>query len=150
VRILHFCLALVTALALNGKAEATPTRHSCLFLDVMGKNVSTRVPSLINEIATTWPERNRNAATETLRTVLDEITFSGGSVWRIAQLGDEIEEHLIVLRHVEGEVSGVRLLYQWSSDGLILTTMDFKRRYSEFVATPMLQTPESIECSSSD
>ena len=150
MRVIVFCVAISTSLTVSGGAEATPVDDSCHFLEVIGNNASANVPRMISEIATTWPETNRIAATETLNNVLNEITFAGGSVWRIAQLGSDIEEHLVVLRHAEGEVSGVRLLYQWSPDGLELTTLDFKRRYSEIVATQMLQTPQSIECVDTD
>lgn len=141
-----FSLVLVTSLLAAGSTGASPGEASCLFLKVLGSNDAASVASMIDEVAPTWPEANRDDASEALVKVLNELEFVGGSAWQTAKLGQDIEEHLVLLRLSKGEVSGARLLYQWSPDGLTLTAMDFQRHYNEMISTQVLQAPKAIEC----
>jgi hypothetical protein len=137
-------------LSMAGTAGASPEQFSCRFLEVIGGNQTEAVPDMVAELAVRWPEPNRVSAIETLSAVLDEVEFAGGSVWRIAELAGEVEEYLVILRLDAGEVSGARLLFEWTPEGLMLSTMDFNRRYPDIVANQFLQPPEAIDCESGD
>ncbi|QJF52002.1 hypothetical protein [Roseobacter ponti] len=63
-------------------------------------------------------------------------------------MGEDPEEHLLLLRLKEGEVSGARLRYEWTSEGsMSLVSMQFQRDFTRYAAGPMLQVPEKITCS---
>lgn len=146
MRTLIFCVAFTASLFATDSLKASPNKASCLFLKVLGNNDTASVRSMMEEIAYTWPEANRTEATKTLIKVLSELDFAGGFIWQIAKLGEDIEEHLVILRLAKGEVGGARLLYQWSPDGLALTGIEFERRYAELVSTQVLQTPQAVHC----
>lgn len=102
---------------------------------------------MMTEFADRWTDANRIGAIESLTSMVTPEPFAGGAVYRIAKFGEDLEEHLIVLRLATGEVAGMRLLYEWTPDGLKLTTMDFKRRFPDMIATQILMPPEPIDCS---
>lgn len=125
---------------------ATPDEQSCRLLAVIGGNKVDEIEAAVTELAGKWTDTNRAGAVTSLKGLMAPAPFAGGSVYRIARLGDDLEEHLIILRLKEGEIAGMRMLYEWSPDGLVLTTMDFKRRYPDIIGTQILATPERIAC----
>jgi hypothetical protein len=125
---------------------AAPVEDSCRVLAVIGQNDTAKVEEVMIELADRWTEANRTGAIETLKAMLDPAPFSGGSVYRIAKIGDDLEEHLVVLRLSEGEIAGMRLLYEWTPDGLKLTSLDFKRRYADIISAQIMMPPEPIDC----
>jgi phage-related minor tail protein len=137
--------ALPIALLAQG-AGATPTDLSCRFLDVLGGNKAGEVEALMADLAQAWPEGNRTEATQRLQALLGDVAFAGGSVYRMAQLGQDLEEHLVLLRLSEGELVGARLLYEWAPEGMRLTSLDFNDDYADMTATQVLQPPEPLGC----
>lgn len=137
---LSFCLA-------GSAAFAAPADASCRVLAVIGGNDATAIAPMMTEFADRWTDANRTGAIESLTSMVTPEPFAGGAVYRIAKFGEDLEEHLIVLRLATGEVAGMRLLYEWTPDGLQLTTMDFKRRFPDMIATQILMPPEPIDCS---
>lgn len=127
-------------------AAADPVASTCRFLDVVSGNKVDEVDALMADLGSRWVDSSRAGAIESLTTLLTQSKFAGGNVYRIAQLGEDLEEHLVVLRLERGEVAGARLLYEWTPDGLALTTMEFKRKFSEMIASQFAQQPEPVAC----
>lgn len=125
---------------------AAPLEDSCRVLAVIGQNNAAGVEDMMIELADRWTDENRKAATLSLKAMLAPAPFVGGSVYRIAKIGDDLEEHLLVLRLSAGEIAGMRLLYEWTPDGLKLTSLDFKRRYGDIIAAQIMMSPEPIGC----
>ena len=138
--------AFMACLFSASSVSASPIESSCLFLKVLGGNDASSVTAMVDEIASAWPEGNRSEASAALTNVLKELEFAGGSIWQIAKLGEDLEEHLVILRLSKGEVSSARLLYQWSPDGLALAGLDFQRQYPQIISKQFLQTPQPVEC----
>jgi hypothetical protein len=139
-------LAAVVALLVPTSLAADPATDSCRLLAVIGGNLAADVPSLVEEVGGLWSAENRSLAVQQLSGLASGGSFAGGSVWRIASLGDDVEEHLVILRLREGEVSGMRLRYEWTPEGLALVSLEIKRQFSELVAGPVLQPPERVAC----
>lgn len=127
-------------------AWADPAQDSCHFLAVVGGNQPEGVGPLLGNIAAKWIPESRSRAVATLTDLMSKQRFAGGSVYRIARLGEDLEEHLVLLRLDGGELAGARLLYEWTPDGIRLTTLDFQRKYAEIIARPFLMAPEPIAC----
>lgn len=127
-------------------AQAVPAEDSCRILSVIGQNNAAGVEDLMIDLADRWTEVNRTGAIESLKSMLEPAPFAGGSVYRIARIGEDLEEHLIILRLSAGEVAGMRLLYEWTPEGLKLTSLDFKRRFADMIATQVMMPPEPIAC----
>lgn len=145
MRMMQFAVVAILA-GLTG-AHADPVKQTCRFLDVMGGNRVGEVESMVAELAARWVPDARSAAVTQLSRLLEAGAYAGGNAYLVASMGDDLEEHLVLLRLVEGEVSGVRMRYEWTPDGLQLVAMDFKRRFEEYADTQFLRMPERIACS---
>jgi len=147
MRILVYCTASFLALfAIPNIVLANPTDTSCRLLEIIGQNQATEIRNAMNSYAKNWNAPSRNAVISRLENLLAEPVFAGGSVYRVGKLGDDFEEHLLVLRLTKGEVSGARLLYEWTPDGIALTKLEVKGNLAEITENGFLQAPEILEC----
>lgn len=126
--------------------SAEPIEQSCRLLDVMANNQADEVETLMTEVAARWPALNRVAAIERLQELLATAPFVDGSVYRTARLGEDLEEHLVVLRLAAGELAGARLLYEWTPTGPALTVFDFKQEFPELITGQLLPQSEPLAC----
>jgi hypothetical protein len=140
------CTWAAVGFAFVGAAAAAPQEQTCQFLKVMGSNSANEIGPMMDALAARWVPESRDGAKDSLEGLIEQYGFNGGTAYRIAVLGEDAEEHLVVLRLTNGEIAGARLLYEWTPDGLQLTTMDFKRKFSEIIATQFLQLPEPLAC----
>ncbi|WP_425091756.1 hypothetical protein [Tropicimonas sp. S265A] len=129
-------------------AVADTTDKTCRFLEVIGSNDGASVSAMLDDIAPNFSAERRSSASQSLEALVSSPIFNGGSAWRIAALGNDLEEHLVILRLTEGEVAGGRLRYEWSPDGLALVSLEFQRQYAEYTSAGFLMTPEPITCGS--
>lgn len=146
----HASVIFTLAVATAGPAMAqmSATEMSCRLSSLVAENRSADVGATIRPITPSWTESSRDAAIRQLEEVLRTPTFAGGTVYRIARLGEDLEEHLLVFRLIKGEVAGARVLYEWAPDGPVLTGMDFKSDISLLMQQPFLQEPEIVDCAS--
>jgi len=141
-------LALALALAAPSAttAEADPQDQSCALLTVLGDNAVLGTEVAIDDLAARWAPQTRAAAQESLGALVAQNLFAGGTAYRLARFGDDLEEHLLLLRLRGGEVAAIRLIYEWAPDGPTLTVLDFKRRYTELPPAPYSATPQPLDC----
>lgn len=132
--------------ALPTVAAANPQDISCRMLDAMSNNRGSQIKPMLKEIGSRWVPQSREGAAEQLTKLLETAPFMGGSLYRIAKLGDDFEEHIMLLRLQVGEVAGMRLRYEWTPDGLTLTGIDFKRQIGELSTVSFIGPPETINC----
>lgn len=126
---------------------AAPQEDSCTLLDIIGGNKTTEVEVALTEMADRWLTQSRVAVVEQLQQILAPAPFIGGSVYRVAKLGDDLEEHIMLLRLRRGEIVGVRLRYEWTPDGLKLTGFDLKEKIDELSVIDFGGAPVEIACS---
>lgn len=129
-------------------ASANPDRISCEVMAVLSTNDTAALAPLLDEIASRWITDARVGAVEQLSGLIASEPFVGGSVHRLVKLGEDLEEHVILLRLREGEVAGMRMRYEWSPDGLTLAGIDFKRQIAELTTLPFRSVPETVDCPS--
>lgn len=128
-------------------APANPELTSCKMLEVLSQNQIEEVEPTINDFAARWLPESRDGAITQLTELLTTQPFVGGSAHRIAKLGSDLEEHIVLLRLRLGEVAAMRLRYEWTPDGLSLAGMDFKRKVADLTTLSFLSVPEEIVCS---
>ena len=146
-RLTSFLGSAFLSLALSGPLSADPVQDSCMFLNVLGQNDASAVDAMIDGVATRWTPENRETATQQISVLASGNSFAGGNLYVVSKLGDDLEDHLIILRLKTGEVSGVLLRYEWSPDGLTLVNLDIKRRIGELLPTRILGIREAVQCS---
>lgn len=139
-------VALGTAMLTSGPAVAGPIERSCQLLAAIGSNNAAAIESSLKDATRHWPDANRSDLINRLKELVGALKFVGGTVYRTAKLGDDIEEHLLVLRLAKGEVAGMRIRYEWGPTGMLLITINFDRKYHNYVKEPFLQTPVKIGC----
>lgn len=127
-------------------AAANPQEVSCRLFDAMSNNKMVEINPILDDVGSRWLPQSREGAKEQLSTLLESQPFVGGSLHRIAKLGDDFEEHIMLLRLKIGEVAGMRLRYEWTPDGLTLTGIDFKRQIGELSTVSFIGPPETINC----
>lgn len=147
MRLVKFTPLIATLFILPVYGQSSPSEDSCDILDLIGQN---RSPGEVREVmapkTATWSRGNREALIERLEALLLETTFNGGAVYSAGKLGDNFEEHLVILRLNEGEIAGARLSYEWTPSGLSLTNLEVKSDLKELLAQAFLQEPEEIRC----
>lgn len=133
-----------------GAARADPQADSCRFLDVVATNRSEAVPDLIEAIGAAWTATNRAALTEKFTAITKGIPMQGGSVWRVARFGEDLEEHLLLLRLTSGELAGMRLRYEAAVTGAPrLVAIAFEREVPALYKGGALPaTAEALSCPS--
>jgi hypothetical protein len=143
-----FAAGVFLAAAFAGLATQAdvPLAQSCRLLDIMGGNRTEAVAPALAELAARWPEENRSAAVAQISRMVAEIAFSGGNVYEIGRLGEDLVEHLVVLRLAAGETAGMRLSYEWTPDGLALTRLDLKLDYATGLGLPIPARAEPLAC----
>lgn len=139
-------VAVLVVLAGAAPAVAAPQEDSCALLDIIGGNKATEVEASLTEMADRWLTKSRIAVIEQLQQILTPAPFVGGSVYRVAKLGDDLEEHIMLLRLRPGEIVGVRLRYEWTPDGLKLTGLDLKQKIDELSVLNFGGAPVEIAC----
>jgi hypothetical protein len=128
-------------------AIANPETTSCKMLEVLSQNKIEEIEPTLNDFAARWLPQSRNGAISQLTELLKTEPFVGGSVHRITKLGNDLEEHIVLLRLRMGEVAAMRLRYEWSPDGLTLAGMDFKRQVADLTTLSFVSVPEEVICS---
>ena len=136
-----FCVFL-----LPGIAFAAPQEDTCRLLKVLGSNDGDAIPSLLSEIAPAFSAERGAEASNQLKAMLGAPIFRGGSAWLIGSMGDDLEEHLLLLRLRDGEVAGARVRYEWYADGMSIVSLEFHRNFAKYAERPFLQPPEPILC----
>lgn len=137
--------ALVVTLGAS-PGQADPVADTCAIAQALGGNARLEINAAIDSIAERWSPENRAAAKSRFGEFAAEGLFAGASAYRMIRFGDDLEEHLVLLRLRGGEVAAVRLIYEWTSEGPRMTVLDFKRRYSELSPAPYPAMPEAISC----
>lgn len=117
-------------------AAATALEQSCRMLSVIGGNAADEVASVFAEVLARWPEQNRVGATQQMEQMLGQLSYAGGNVYEIGRFGEDVVDHLLVLRRAEGETAGLLLRYEWTPDGMALTKMDYKLEYLDEMGLP--------------
>ena len=131
------------AVATAGAARAdTAVEQSCRLLAVLGGNQAEQVAPTLADLAARWVEENRVGVSQRLSGMLAEVSFAGGNVYQLGRLGDDLVEHLVVLRLEDGETAGLQLVYEWTPDGLALTRLNFKLDYA---SEPGITRPARLE-----
>ena len=139
-------LALIGIAATTAAQADTATDQSCRLLGVLGGNRTGDIAPALADIAARWPEPNRAAAVERMTGLLGQIAFAGGNVYEIGRLGEDLVEHLVVLRLADGETAGMRLSYEWTPEGLSLTTLDLKLDYMTELGLTIPVRAEPLAC----
>lgn len=125
---------------------ADPEAISCKMMAVLSQNRVAELEPTLNEFAARWVPESRDGAIQQLSALLSSQPFVGGSVHRTTKLGEDLEEHVILLRLKDGEVAAMRMRYEWTPDGLTLAGVDFKRQVEELSTLPFPSVPEEIDC----
>ncbi|MEO0567348.1 MAG: hypothetical protein AAF066_06425 [Pseudomonadota bacterium] len=144
LRTMLFAASLAMFPATNVFANAQSI--SCRLLDVMSQNKVSEVEGAVSEFSNRWLAESREGAIKQLTSLLEPLPFVGGSLHRIAKLGEDFEEHVMLLRLREGEVAAMRLRYEWSPGGPALTGIDFKRKIADLSTVSFIGVPEEITC----
>lgn len=131
---------------IGGTAVAGPTERSCQLLAAIGGNSPAAIEVALRDSVRHWPEANRSKLIERLQKLVGELKFAGGNVYRIAKFGDDIEEHLLVLRLAKGEVAGMRIRYEWGPKEMTMVTVKFERVYENYVKDQFLPSALKIDC----
>lgn len=139
-------LALSLLILVPSTAYANPVEFTCGLLSAIGGNNPDAVAPALEVMTSRWSEENRSTAVNRMETLAAGGVFAGGNVYRIAALGEDLEEHIVILRLKAGEVSGLRLRYEWTPDGSRLVSFEAKRQFNELMAAPAMQPPEPISC----
>ncbi len=140
------CLAACIGVLLSSPLLAAPTEDSCTLLAAVGGNDPEAVTEALNGIASRWTEEGRERAIDQMTAIASGNVFAGGNVYRTLVLGADLEEHLVVLRLRTGEVAGMLLRYEWTSDGLRLVALEAKRQVTELIGTRALTDPDPVPC----
>ncbi len=140
------CAVVATVVFSSGSALAGPVGQSCQLLAAIGGNDAAAIESSLKKSITRWPEANRTSLIKRLKELVGTLKFAGGTLYRVAKLGDDIEEHLVLLRLEKGEVAGMRIRYEWGPNEMLLVSINFERVYQNYIKRPFLQTPAKIEC----
>ncbi|WP_422040137.1 hypothetical protein [Roseibium sp.] len=129
---LTLCIGLCFGFILSAtSAQATPHDTSCGLLDALGSNNIDAIESSLNDAASSWLPESKAAAAQSLTKLAADVAFNGGTVYQVTELGDDLVEHLVVLRLSKGDVHGMVLRYTWSPEGLSLTGMDYKQKLED-------------------
>ncbi|MBB5519536.1 hypothetical protein [Amphiplicatus metriothermophilus] len=126
-------IALIPAGLANSSAASTPLAKSCAVLDVIGTDRTDGLAPLFADLGAHWPKENREGLINRLTELLGALDFAGGNVYLLNKFGDDLEEHLVLLRLAGGEVAGMRLRYEWTPAGMKLVTVNFERKYQDYV-----------------
>lgn len=142
-------LALSAVIVLVGAhtSAANPMKDTCSMLAAIGANNPDAVESALSDIGARWQAANRTSAIQQMRTLASGNTFAGGNAYRISKLGDDVEEHIVLLRLRQGEVSAMRLRYEWTPDGLKLVSLEAKRKVTELTQNRVVIDPPLLDCS---
>lgn len=146
MQLVRFTPLIATLFAFPAYGQPSPSEDSCEILDLIGQNRSGEVREVILPKTDTWSPASREALIVRLEELLLETRFNGGAVYSAGKLGNNFEEHLLILRLAAGEIAGARLSYEWTPSGLSLTNLVFKSDLTELMAQPFLQDPEEIRC----
>ena len=140
-------VGMMFALATASHTSADPATDTCRLLAAIGGNDPNAVELALKDIGARWPEENVNRAIAQMKTVASGDVFVGGNAYLISKLGDDMEEHLVVLRLKAGEISAMRLRYEWTPDGLKLVNLETKRSITDILRNSyVLQSPQ-VDCS---
>lgn len=146
MRLITFTPLIAFLFALPAFGQTSPTEVSCEILDLIGQNRSGKVQEVLVAKTASWNPASRDGLVERLEALLLETSFSGGTLYGAGKLGNDFEEHLLLLRLAKGEIAGARLSYEWTPVGLTLTNLEFKSDLHELMAQPFLSAPVAIRC----
>lgn len=135
-----------STLALPQTVLANPVDQSCQILKVIGDNDAAAVTELVETISDRWSEESRQQAVGQLTNLASAGAFAGGSLYRLSKLGDDLEDHLILLRLRQGGLSAMWLRYEAGPGGMRVGVLDINRRVSQLVPDRALGMLEPVEC----
>lgn len=138
--------AAFAVLAMASADAAGLSEKSCAVLDVIGADRADGLAPLFADLGAHWPKENREGLVSRLTELLGALDFAGGNVYLLNKLGDDLEEHLVLLRLSDGEVAGMRLRYEWTPEGMKLVKVNFERKYEDYLPNAAGGSFQKLSC----
>jgi len=144
-RAVPFLLAATLALGAT-PSQAEPRADSCRLVDALVETDNSAGITVLKEMAAGWPEADREGFARQLEPILERFTFLSGDLYRIADLGKAMQEHLIVMRTRDAGNVYLRVLFENFNGGLNFVNMNLQADYYQIMSAPPLAAPERLTC----
>ncbi len=144
---------LATALAaflaispLTAPAKAAPLDESCALIGALASGGAKAGIDQLMRMAGNWAADDAAKLGPLVGPVLAKFQYSGGNVYSIANLGNSLHEHLVVMRLQTAGSVYLRLLYEGNGGEMSFINVDFQAKYHDILQKPVLQEPVLLSC----
>lgn len=124
-----------------------PLASSCnLIQALISKGGDGGVSEMISQIQH-WPSEERAKLRALMAPQVGKFSYLSGEVYLVADLGEFMQEHLVVLEAAAVGTAYFRIVYEKFDGELALAWITFQGAYSEISKLAFAQVPRKLNCS---
>lgn len=143
-------IGLATVLTMAGFATpawASPAEEMCKFVAAAAAGGAPAAIGYIDSIAQHWGDDARAKLPVVVGVEMEKFDYSGGQVYRIANLPNIVEEFFLTF-NLDTIASSVyaRVLYEGDGQDISFINIDFNSSYYDITDRPFMQAPVEVDC----
>jgi len=145
-KILAATLILFGLGATSPALSASPLEQSCAFANALASGGADAGLEQLRVMTAAWKPEDANKLGPIIGPVLARFNYVGGEIYSIAELGDALHEHLVVMRLRPSGAVYMRLLYEGNGSTITFVNIDFQAKFHDILKKPILQEPTRLTC----
>ena len=130
-----------------GHANAAPADDMCKFVAAAAAGGAPAAIGYIESISKHWDDNARQKLSVVVGSEMDKFSYSGGQVFRIANMPGVVEEYFLTfnLSNIASSVYA-RVLYEGDGKEIKFINIDFNSSYYDITKQPFAQPPVEVDC----
>ncbi len=134
------------ALQMQPAKAAEPLEETCKLVSALTKDGGDGGTKAIVNMASHWPEADQIKLAAIMNPALQKFDYVGGDVYLVADLDDNMQEHLVTMRIKGVSMVYIRLIYQHSNSELRFAHIEFQEKFKKVASYAFAQKPEKLSC----
>ncbi|MGI9371103.1 MAG: hypothetical protein ACR2OJ_01285 [Hyphomicrobiales bacterium] len=127
-------------------AAATPQQQSCgLLKSLSSGNLKTQL-NAFHKLIGHWNQNSIQNFQKNARTSLQNTKVIGADLYLIGNFGQNLQDHLIIVRNAPGGVGYIRVHYEWAPKEPRAEYVAFEDHFSVIIQKAFPQAPKKLSC----
>ncbi len=125
---------------------ATAQQQSCGLLNSLSSGDLRAQLNGFLKLTSHWTQSSKNNLQNNARSALQNAKIIGGELYLIGDFGQNMQDHMLIIRNAPGGVAYVRLVYEWAPNEPRLEHITFEDHIAVILRQAIPQAPKKLNC----
>ncbi len=130
----------------NPAGAAEPLAETCNLIHALSTGGADAGTKALVDMASHWPDDDQIKLAALIAPVLRKFEYQGGVPYLVADLDDNMQEHLVTMRIAGPGMVYLRSIYQHAQAGLGFAHIELQDKYKKIASFAFAQKPEKLSC----